>query len=453
MMLNKLLELKALLEQRREDRRFLSDVNAAHDDQLPLQSHLILWLSVLFVLIMLVWAGFASLDEVTRGMGKTIPSSQVQVVQNLEGGILAEILVEEGQLVEKDQILLQLDTVRFSSSYKETQLKYYELLANTARLSAEVNGSSLTIPDEVLKKAPQIADNARQLWVSRQNELKSNTEILADQVRQKQQEIVEIQAKSEQLARSFKLLQDEVKMSEPLVADGAMSQVELLRLQRAANDLRGELSAANLTLPRIKSMLDEARNKLEEVKIRFKTDALKQLNEAKAELDRTSESATALADRVNRTRVLSPVKGTVKRLKVNTVGGVIQPGMDLLEIVPLEDRLLIEAKIRPADIAFLRPGQQAVVKLTAYDYSIYGGLDAELEHISADTLASEEKDGESYYLIRLHTHKNVLEKNGQRLEIMAGMTAEVDILTGKKTVLDYLLKPILKARDKALTER
>jgi len=453
MMLDKLRELKVLLEQRREDRRFLSDVNAAHDDPLPLQSHLILWLSVLFVLIMLVWAGFASLDEVTRGMGKTIPSSQVQIVQNLEGGILAEILVEEGQLVEKDQILLQLDTVRFSSSYRETQLKYYELLANTARLSAEVNGSPLTIPDEVLKKAPQIADNARQLWVSRQNELKSNTEILADQVRQKQQEIVEIQAKSEQLARSFKLLQDEVKMSEPLVADGAMSQVELLRLQRAANDLRGELSAANLTLPRIKSMLDEARNKLEEVKIRFKTDALKQLNEAKAELDRTSESATALADRVNRTRVLSPVKGTVKRLKVNTVGGVIQPGMDLLEIVPLEDRLLIEAKIRPADIAFLRPGQQAVVKLTAYDYSIYGGLDAELEHISADTLASEEKDGESYYLIRLHTHKKFLEKNGQRLEIIAGMTAEVDILTGKKTVLDYLLKPILKAKDKALTER
>lgn len=451
-----LTEFRAFIEamrRRDEDQAFIDEMAAADHFHLPLRSHAILLLSTLFVVVMLVWANFASLDEVTRGVGKTIPSGQVQVVQNLEGGILAEILVAEGQQVEKDQVLLQLDELRFASSFKETKLKYYELLANTARLEAEVSGASLAIPEEVLKNAPQIANNARQLFASRQNEIKSNTDILADQVRQKQQEIVEIQSKTEQLARSYKLLQDEVKMSEPLVADGAMSQVELLRLQRAANDLKGDLNSANLAVPRLRSSLDEARNKLEEIKIRYKTEALKQLNEAKAELDRTSESANALADRVNRTRVLSPVRGTVKRIKVNTVGGVIQPGMDLLEIVPLEDQLLIEAKIRPADIAFLRPGQQAMVKLTAYDFSIYGGLRAQLEHISADSIPSEEKDGESYYLIRLRTDKNYLEKNGERLDIIAGMTAEVDILTGKKTVLDYLLKPILKARDKAFTER
>ncbi len=451
-----LTEFRAFIEamrRRDEDQAFIDAIAAADHFHLPLRSHAILLLSTLFVVVTLIWANFASLDEVTRGVGKTIPSGQVQVVQNLEGGILAEILVAEGQQVEKDQVLLQLDELRFASSFKETKLKYYELLANTARLEAEVSGGSLVIPEEVVKNAPQIADNARQLFASRQNEIKSNTDILSDQVRQKQQEIVEIQSKTEQLARSYKLLQDEVKMSEPLVADGAMSQVEILRLQRAANDLKGDLNSANLAVPRLRSSLDEARNKLEEIKIRYKTEALKQLNEAKAELDRTSESANALADRVNRTRVLSPVRGTVKRIKVNTVGGVIQPGMDLLEIVPLEDQLLIEAKIRPADIAFLRPGQQAMVKLTAYDFSIYGGLRAQLEHISADSIPSEEKDGESYYLIRLRTDKNYLEKNGERLDIIAGMTAEVDILTGKKTVLDYLLKPILKARDKAFTER
>ncbi|WP_020482984.1 HlyD family type I secretion periplasmic adaptor subunit [Methylomonas sp. MK1] len=452
-MLKKIAEWRAEHRYRAEDQRFLSDVNAANLYELPLQSHLILWFAAAFVAASLVWAGFASLDEVTRGEGKTIPSSQVQVVQNLEGGIVSEILVQEGQLVDKDQVLLQLDQVRFASSFKEAKLKYYELLANTARLNAEINGTPLAIPEEVMKNAPQIADNVRQLLVSKQNEIRSNSDIFAEQVRQKEQEIIEIQSKSDQLARSYKLLQDEVKMSEPLVADGAMSQVELLRLQRAANDLKGDLNSANLAMPRLRSSLDEARNKLAEIKIRFKTEALKELNEVKAELDRISESAVALEDRVSRTRVLSPVKGTVKRIKVATVGGVIQPGMDLLEIVPLEDQLLIEAKIRPADIAFLRPGQKAVVKLSAYDFSIYGGLEASLEHISADSIPGEKKDEDSYYLIRLRTAKNYLEKGGERLEIIAGMTAEVDILTGKKTVLDYLLKPILKARDRALRER
>ncbi|OHX34609.1 hemolysin secretion protein D [Methylomonas sp. LWB] len=438
---------------RSEDRRDFDIADGSALYELPIQSHLILLTTLVFVSVALVWANFSTLDEVTRGHGKTIPSSQIQVVQNLEGGIVSEILVREGDSVEKDQVLLQLDRVRFASSFQEAKLKYYELLANTARLNAEINGGALQLPDEVVKQAPQIADNVRQLLASRQHELKSNTDILSEQIRQREQEIVELQSKSEQLGRSYKMLQDEVKMSEPLVADGAMSQVELLRLQRAANDLRGELNSANLAMPRARSALDEARNKLSEIKARFRTEALKELNETKAELDRTSASAVALEDRVSRTRVLSPVKGTVKRIKINTVGGVIQPGMDLLEIVPVEDQLLIEAKIRPADIAFLHPGQQAVVKLTAYDYSIYGGLDAVLEHISADSIPGEKKDEDSYYLIRLRTATNTLQNRGERLQIIAGMTAEVDILTGKKTVLEYLMKPIFKARDRALRER
>lgn len=423
-MLNNLNDLKKQHELYSEDAHFITDVNSASLYGASVKSHLILWISFAFVVIALIWASFAELDEVTRGSGKTIPSSQIQVVQNLEGGILAEILVKEGQIVEKNQPLLQLDAVRFASSLNETKLRYYELLATTARLTAEIDNKPFVVPEEVIKVAPEIAENAQQLFKSRMDEFKATTKILSEQVSQH--------------SRSYALLKEEMDLSAPLVEEGAMSKVELLRIKREVNEVRG--------------ILTETRNKLNETKIRFQTKALQELNEAKAELDRTGESTLALEDRVTRTRVVSPVKGIIKQLKIATVGGVVQPGMDLVEIVPLEDQLLIEAEIRPADIAFLHPGQKAMVKLTAYDFSIYGGLEAELEHISADSITNEE-DGENYYLIRLRTKKNYLEKGGQRLDIIAGMTADVDILTGKKTVLDYLLKPILKARDHALRER
>lgn len=451
-MLNKISALKKKYEQQAEDHLYVTDVNAASLYGASIQSHIILWMALSFMVIAITWASFAELDEVTRGSGKTIPSSHIQIIQNLEGGILAEILVKEGQIVEKNQPLMQLDAVRFSSSLNENKLKYYELLATTARLSAEVENTPLIIPEIVLQVAPEIADNANQLFDSRRNELNASTKILDEQVIQREQELIELRAKAKQISRSYQLLKEEVEMSAPLVDEGAMSRVELLRIQREANDLKGQLTAATLSIPRIQSSLDEARNKLSETKIRFQTKALEELNQAKAELDRTGESTLALEDRVTRTRVLSPVKGIIKQLKITTVGGVIQPGMDLVEIVPLEDQLLIEAEVRPADIAFLHPGQKAMVKLTAYDFSIYGGLEAQLEHISADTITNEE-DGKSYYVIRLRTDKNHLEKNGAQLNIIAGMTADVDILTGKKTVLDYILKPILKAKERALKER
>jgi adhesin transport system membrane fusion protein len=451
-MLKKLSTLKSNQRIHSEDKDFITDVNAVNLYGVSFNSHLILWLSFTFVVIALLWANFAELDEVTRGSGKIIPSSHIQVIQNLEGGILSEVLVKEGELVEKGQSLMQLDEIRFASSFKETKLKYYELLANTARLTAETSDRPLSIPQEVVENTPDLAEHAKQLYQSRKAELEATTSILQQQVRQKEQELVELKSKENQISRSLQLLQKELDLSEPLVAQGAMSEVEMLRLRRSANDLNGELSSAKLSIPRIQAYLDENKNKLAEQRIRFKTEALKELNEAKAELDRTSESASALKDRVNRTRIVSPVKGTVKQLKITTIGGVIQPGMDLIEIVPIEDQLLVEAEIRPADIAFLRPGQDAMVKLTAYDFSIYGGLEAKLEHISADTIINEE-DKKSYFVIRLRTNKNYLEKNGEKLSIITGMNADVDILTGKKSVLDYLLKPILKARQRALRER
>jgi adhesin transport system membrane fusion protein len=451
-MLNKIMNLKTKFQQQTEDQAFTTDINSATLYGSSIHSHIILWLTFSFVIIAIIWANFATLDEVTRGEGKTIPPSHVQIVQNLEGGILSKILVKEGQLVEKGQALLKLDAVRFASSFNETKLKYYELLATVARLKAEVNKTDIKIPEEVLKKAPNIANDAKSLLLSKRNEIQANKRILQDQIKQKKQDLVELKSKTYQLSRSHKLLKEELDMSRPLVAEGAMSRVELLRLERSANDLKGDLTSAQLSIPRLKYSINEAKNKLSELEIRFHTESLQELNEAKAELDRTSESAMALEDKVTRTKVVSPVRGTIKQLKITTIGGVIQPGMDLVEIVPLENQLLIEAKIRPADIAFLHPGQKAMIKLTAYDFSIYGGLVAELEHISPDTITNQ-NDGESYYLIRLRTDQNYLEKGGEQLNIIAGMTAHVDILTGKKTVLDYILKPILKAKERALKER
>lgn len=434
------------------DKDFITEIQAATLYGVSNKSHYILWLSFAFVLCAIIWANIATLDEVTRGSGKIIPSSQVQVVQNLEGGILSEILVKEGDIVDQGQALLRLSDIRFSSSYNETQIKYYELLANTARLSAQVESKELELAPEIVKQHPSIARNAELLFQSEKHQLESNINVLEQQVRQRKQELIELRSKRSRLSRSYQLLKKELDMSEPLVSEGAMSEVEILRLRRSANDLQGELSSANLAIPRVQATIDEVLNKIKEQKIRFQTDALEELNETKAELDRLSQTILALKDRVTRTKIVSPVKGAIKQIKVTTIGGVIQPGMDLLEIVPIEDKLLIEAEIRPADIAFLHPGLKAMVKFTAYDFSIYGGLEAELEHISADTIINEE-DGNSYYLIRLRTTQNYLKNKEEKLDIISGMVVDVDILTGKKTVMDYILKPLLKTQERALKER
>ncbi|MCX4188647.1 HlyD family type I secretion periplasmic adaptor subunit [Methylophaga sp. OBS4] len=434
-----------------DDVEFMSEVSAATMESAHRGGHSLLFLTLLFFICAGWWASVTSLDEVTRGEGKVIPSSKIQVIQNLEGGILADVLVAEGQLVEKGDVLLKIDDTRFSSSFRETELKYWELLARNARLQAEVNGTELTLPEEIINQQPGLAANEQSLYRTRQLELQSNVDVLKQQERQRQQELIETQAKLGKLRRSYELSNQELQMSAPLVPVGVISEVELLRLKRTVNDLQGEMEAARLAIPRIRSTLTEVRQKIEDVELRFKSEAALQLSEVRAELARTKETITSLQDRVTRTQVRSPVKGTIKQLKINTVGGIIQPGMDLVEIVPVEDNLLIEAHIRPADIAFLRPGQDAMIKLTAYDFSIYGGLPAKLERISADTITND-KD-ESFYLIYLRTGKNYIDSSKGQLEIIPGMTTTVDILTGKKTVLDYLLKPILKAKNEALRER
>jgi adhesin transport system membrane fusion protein len=450
-MLHKLWIYVAGIGRGKQDTEYMPELEGAILEDSPWIARFTVWLAGLLLIVALTWANYAVLEEVTTGEGKAIPSSKIQVIQNLEGGIVSEIFVREGQVVNKGDTLLRLDSTRFLSSQGETEADRLSLIARIERLGAEAEGRPLVMPEEILRVAPQLAEDELALYQSRQQRLHSEQRTLGEQLRQKTQELAEFRSKAQQYSSSLGLLQQELNMSKPLVATGAISQVEILRLQRSAVEVRGSLNATNLAIPRADSAISEIKSRIEESELAFRSEAFKELNALRTELKKITASSSAIQDRVSRTTVTSPVKGIIKQLKINTIGGVVQPGSDMLEIVPLEDNLLIEARVRPQDVAFLHPGQKAMVKFNAYDYTIYGGLKANLELISADTIV--DKDGRSFYLIQVRTDKNHLGSDEQPLLIIPGMVATVDIITGKKSVLDYLLKPVLKARSEALRER
>jgi len=429
----------------------LPEVRKALIEDAPRVMRLTLWGIIAFVVFCLLWANFAEVDEVTRGDGKAIPSSRVQKIQNLEGGIVSELFVHEGQVVEAGTPLLRLDDTRFASNVGETEADRLSLAMRVERLSAEVEGRELAIPEDIAAKAPGLAQSERALFLSRQQQLQDEIAGLQEQLTQRRQEVREYASKQGQFRNSLELLRQEIRMSEPLVAEGAVSPVEVLRLKRAEVEARGQLEATGLAIPRAEAAIKEVERKIDETRGRFRSEALTQLNEVRTDLSKIESTGKALEDRVNRTLVTSPVRGIVKQLLVNTIGGVIQPGSDMVEIVPIDDTILVEARIRPQDIAFLHPGQEAVVKFTAYDYTIYGGLKAKLEQIGADTVTDEE--GNSFYVIKLRTEKSHLGTEEHPLLIIPGMVTSVDIITGKKSVLSYLLKPIIRARAEALRER
>jgi len=438
-----------------DDLDFMRSTSAAILEQTPKRSRLLLYSIIIFLIIIVLWAGFAELDEVTRGSGKVIPSQQIQVVQNLEGGILSELLVKEGQLVEKGQVLIQIDDNSFESSFMESRLRYWELLAKSARLEAEAEGkNSFVVPQEVLEMNPELAKNEQSLFNSRLRELKNSVRVIESQTQSHRHQISEAKAKAKQIKRSLRLAKKELNIIKPLYKSGAVSQVNLIKVERQVYELEANLDEVNLTLPRLNETIKESQGNKNNIINAFRSKAREELNSAQAEIPRILESIESLEDKLTRTSVRSPVKGTVKQILVNTIGGVIKPGMDLVEIVPFDDALLVEAKIKPSDIGYLFPGQKAVVKFSAYDSSLYGGLDAELVHISADTIV--EMSGgkeESYYVVRVKTDKNFLGDERSPLPIIPGMTTNIDILTGKKTVLNYLFKPIIKAKNTALRER
>jgi adhesin transport system membrane fusion protein len=422
----------------------------------PLQAYALILSIFAFFVVGVIWANWAVLDEVTSGEGRVIPSSQIQVVQNLEGGIVKDILTHEGDIVERDQTLLNIDNSAFVASYGEMRAKYFGLMAAVARLKAETEQGAPQFPPELLAEEPRIAQQEQALYLARQSELQATLSILGQQLQQREQELTELKSKRDHLQESVSLTRKEIAINKPLVDNGVVPKVEAIKLDRQLNDLNGDLQAATLAIPRSESAVREVNQRIEEKYLTFRSDAQKDLSQRQTEFNTIAESITAARDRVQRTEVKSPVRGIVKQVKVATVGGVVKPGMDLVEIVPLDDTLLVEAKVRPRDIAFIKPDQDAMVKITAYDFAIYGGLKAKVERISADAIEDDQTRSahpETYYKIVVRTASNHLGTADKPLPIIPGMIASVDILTGKKSVLDYLLKPILRGREKAMHER
>lgn len=432
-----------------DDHDFVVDAQWAMEEQTPRGAHIILWCSLISMAVLLLWAALAKLDEVTKGEGRVVPSREVQVIQSLDGGMVSQIAVRPGQTVKTGELLLRIDPTRFESSLNENRAQYLALQAKASRLRALAEGSAFRVPAEVTQEAPQLVEQERTLLLSKRAELDAILGVAHQQHAQRTQELQEVRGKRAQADEALALTQQEYNVTKPLAARGAVSEVDLLRLERDLSRYRGERDLAVAQIPRIEASIREASRKIQEAELNFRNLARQELSETTAKLSTLSAGSVALADRVRQSEIRSPVNGTVKQLLVNTVGGVVQPGKDIIEIVPSEDALLLETKILPKDIAFLRPGQRAQVKFTAYDFAIYGGLEATLETISADTV--QDAKGNAFYIVRVRTKSSVI--GHQRLPIIPGMVAEVDIITGKKSVLSYLLKPVLRARESAMRER
>ena len=385
-------------------------MNVTHlEPSLPKVS-IMIWVVCLGLMALLTWAWVFKLEEVSQGTGKVIPTSKEQVIQSLEGGILTKLDVKEGDIVQKGQILAQLDPTRFESNVGESESLLVSSQATTARLRAEVNGTPLIFPESV-QKFPKMVSEQTDLYNSRRSNME---ESIAG------------------LKQALTLVQQELRMTEPLVAKGAASEVEVLRLKRQANDLQ---------------------NQINDIRNKYYVDAREQLSKSTTDVETQQQVVRGKSDTLSRTVFKAPVRGVVKEIDVMTLGGVIPQNGKIMTIVPLDEQLLIEARISPRDIAFIRPGQEALVKLTAYDYSIYGGLKGKVTIISPDTLRDEVKQDQFYYRVYIRTDADKLyNKAGKAFSITPGMVATVDIKTGSKTVIEYLLKPFNKAKE-ALRER
>ncbi len=426
----------------------------------PRSSIDLLFVSVIVIITgLLIWANIAEVDEVARGEGKIIPPSKIQKVQNLDGGLVSEILVRSGEHVEKEQPLMRIDTTRFQASLEEVKEQKLSLLAKKARLESqlEFNPSktlnSIDFPADV-KGLSIYTDIESRIYKNKIEEYKSSLKILELQFQQKIQERKEIEGKIKQLTTSVKLVKEQLETIEKMARSGSKSKVELINMKKEYNQLEGDLDSARLSLPRSKLAISEAENKILEKVKGFKAETYNELQEVLFELNKIGSRLISETDKLEKTIVRSPVNGIIKQININTIGGVVKSGVDLIEIVPDSDILLVEAKIDPKDIAFISPAQKAVVKITAYDFAIYGGLDGKIIEISADSLKdTESKDDKSYYQVIIQTDKNYLERNGEKLPIIPGMVASVDIVTGKKTIMDFFLKPILKIKEGSLHER
>ena len=429
---------------------YLESLSAAVLHSTPRRSRLVLYFWLLTVALFLLWASIAKVDEIVRAHGKIVPSGENKVLQNLEGGIVESIDVKEGETVKKGQVLLRIKNMRSRSELEGYLSKYYELAARAARLKAQAKNEPLEFDKALAEEHPELVERERSLYNANMGRLKAELETLRKQMRQKQLLLAEAEKKLKNLKKSYALIEEEVKMSEPMVKEGVKSKVDFLKLQREANAIRTEIDSVKASIPRLQSAIAEIRSRIEEQKLKFESESERKMNETLGEMERVMAKIKAFEDTVARTVVRSPVDGIVKKLYVHTIGGVVKPGMDLVEIVPMDKNLIAEVKVSPKDIAFIYPGQKALVKFTAYDYAIYGGLKGKVVGISPDTVT--DKKDRTFYIVRIETDSNYLLSGGKRLKIIPGMVVDADIVTGKRTILDYLLKPLLHSKDYIFTE-
>lgn len=421
------------------------------DEDLPLSSHLLLFFILAFFGLFFIWASFANLDEVTRGDGTVIPKSEVQKISSLEGGIVEKFFFKKGDEVKKGDTLVRLSDIAASSDLGSNEARYLGLLAAITRLQAEVEGRVPTFPDEVMQGAPQAVTEEMNAYRANKDQILSQTSIMEQQKSQRSQELNELQVRASDIRGQLGLVREEKQMIEPLVAKGSAPRMELLQLDRQIKEKQTELNGVLSAIPRARSAIGEANARIREVKSAAKAQAQTELSAKNIEMQAIKQGLAGLKDRKTRADIKSPVDGFIKDLKVYTVGGVVQPGQEFIEIVPKDDQLLVEARINPKDIAFLYPEQPAVVKITAYDFAIYGGLKGKVVAISPDAVTNEE--GDSFYIVTILTEDSALKRKGEVLPIIPGMIASVDILTGEKTVMEYLLKPFIKTLNNSLNER
>jgi len=412
-------------------------------------SRLLIWFSFLFFITLLTWMYFAQIDQLIRGTGRVIPSKKIQTIQNLEGGIISKVWVKEGDIVQIDDVLVELEKKNFQSKEQENNLKIYALKAKILRLEAEIKGKKLTLRKGVLKENLK---QELQLYNVNKNSLKQEISILKKQLFQKQNELKEKKSKKVHLKKRLNLTQQEVQMKKDLLEQLVGSRNELNLAQQKLSSIEGEYSATQLAIPRLVSVIEEVRSQIKQSKVKFQKKAVEALTIAKDELARVKQLNISKTDRVSRATVRSPVAGVVQQLFFNTIGGVVKAGEEIIEIVPSDDGLVIQTKIRPSDIAFIRLGQEVIVRFTAYDFSVYGSLKGKVMNISADTIINK-IDKKSYYQIEVKTQKNYLGDEENRLEIRTGMVTTVDIISGKQRIMDYVLKPILRAKLNVLSER
>ncbi|MEM9470126.1 MAG: HlyD family type I secretion periplasmic adaptor subunit [Pseudomonadota bacterium] len=434
-----------------DEKEFMSELEAAARIKPSFSSNFLLIAVLVLVGSMIAWAYLSEVEEITRGSGQVVPSSEIQIVQSLEGGILDELLVKEGDQVEKDQVLLRIKDLQFSAEGRGTEAEFLALKAKRDRLTAEANGTALKIDDEIVQKAPEIARNETALYRSRQQELENAKSILDSRISSANAELSEVGAKINRLSESRKLLQQELEITKEMVRKRAVPKLDEIRLNREVTDISGQINEAVQRRRALNADLAAAKKERQDQEAKFKSQALGELNEVETQISQLSESLTTIEDRVFRTEVRSPVEGIINKITIKTKGGIIEPAMQLAEVVPLDDELKIVARVAPHEIAFLKLGQEANIKISAYDSQRYGSLKGALERIGANSVT----DGQDnvFFEIELKAEKNFLGTEENPLPITTGMVADVEVITGKRTILDYLLKPVLRAKDKALTER